>query len=435
MWITPTSLAISTACLLALVTLVGPSAPAAQPTPNPSATASPAHPSEAQQLVFLLQYVGSDYGAAVKDGVVVDQAEYRENEEFAKLILERFVELRPTMPPGKLAALESALRRLQELVSARADARLVKEVAEAAIPLAVEALGLRSFPRERPNPRLASRLYAENCVPCHGGRGGGDGPRAKEFQPRPARFSDATRMNTAAPYLFYNAITLGVPNTAMASFSESLSDQQRWDLAFYLWTFAPSAAADARIPALGLSLRDLATRSSADLAPEVVRQTAAHGQSIDPATALAWLARLRADPPSLSDPQEQLARLRNELEQSVVLVERGDVDSAADLVTNAYLTEFEPLEAELDRRDPRVRQTFERDLIQFRAALRSGDRPGALATVKTLEETVGKAERLLGPSGAEEGSGNHLLLALLLAAVALAGGALVRWIGKETAAR
>ena len=38
---------------------------------------------DAGRLVFLLQYVGSDYAVAVADGRVVDEAEYSENREFA----------------------------------------------------------------------------------------------------------------------------------------------------------------------------------------------------------------------------------------------------------------------------------------------------------------------------------------------------------------
>lgn len=415
---------------VALGILFGSGAAPAQPTPGPSTSVTDA--AEAQQLVFLLQYVGSDYGGAVANGRIVDEAEYRENRDFAALIVERFGRLRSSMPPAKASPLEVAVRKLDELVSARADARVVKGVTEAAILLAVQAFDLRSFPRERPDPVLASRLYAESCTPCHGVSGGGDGPRAKELNPPPARFTDPARMNTAAPYLFYNAITLGVPNTSMASFSDSLSDQERWDLAFYLWTFVLPRGEGAPPPPLTLSLRDLATRSSADLAPEVLRQAAARGQSIDGPRVLSWLAHLRVHTPSLSHPQEQLARLRQDLERSVALVARGDTDSATDLVTNAYLAEFEPLEAELDRRDGGVRQRFEHGLIEFRAAVRRGDRQAALAIVQTLEETAGQAEQLLVPGGARKGPNTRLALVLLLMAAALGGVLLVWRIGKET---
>jgi len=388
---------------------------------------------DAEQLVFLLQYVGSDYAGAVRDGRVVDEAEYRENREFAALIAERFAHLRSAIPPAKVAALETAVAKLRELVDARADPRLVREITEAAIPRLVEALDLRSFPRERPDPRRASALYADNCAPCHGARGGGDGPRAKEFDPPPARFTDPERLNATAPYVFYNAITLGVANTAMASFAEALSDQERWDLAFYIWTFivpdrgalepSPSPAARQVV----LSLRDLATRTSLEVAPEVIRQAAAHGEMIDREEACQRVARLRVHPPPLSDAEERLARLRQDLVRSVSLVEHGDSDAAADVVTTAYLSDFEPLEPELDRRDRQVRQDFERGLIEFRTALRRSDTKAALATARMLESTVDRAATVLAPRASGGGPGTMLAITALIVA---AGAVAVRRIGK-----
>lgn len=386
--------------------------------------------SQAQELVFLLQYVGSDYAGSVQGGRIVDEAEYRENKEFTAAIAERFARLRSGIPEMKAQALEDAVRTLDRLVAARADARVVKEVTESAIPIVVEAFGLRAYPRERPDPERARRLYADNCALCHGPRGNGDGDRARELDPPPARFTDTERMTTAAPYVFYNAIMLGVANTAMASFGDSLSDQERWDLAFFLWTFAlPEAERAQSPPPVVLTLRDLATRSATDLAPEVIRQAAARGRTIDVPEASIWIAALRANPPNMKNPQDELARLRRDLNEAIALVDRGAVDSAADLVTDAYLQEFEPLEPELDRRDGRVRQSFERGLIDFRAALRRADRERALVIAHDLERTVDRAAEVL--AGSPPSAGNRSLALLAVLAVAALGGMLViRWIGK-----
>ncbi|MBI2963803.1 MAG: c-type cytochrome [Deltaproteobacteria bacterium] len=373
-------------------------------------------------MVFLLQYVGGDYGVAVKDGKVIDELEYRENSEFAALIAEGLASLRGALPPAKVAPLEAAVRRLGELIAARADARQVKEVAESAIPLLVDAFALRSFPRQRPEPATARGLFAESCVPCHGQRGEGDGPRAKELTPPPVPFSDRPRMDATAPYVFYNAITFGVANTSMASFADSLSDQQRWDLAFYLWTLSLPPGESAEPPPVTLSLRDLATRSAEALAPEVVRQAAARGVTVDEAQAALWVARLRASPPILSDAQERLARLRQDLATAVALLDAGDPEAATDRLTSSYLSEFEPLEPEIDRHDPRVRQSVERDLIEFRSALRRNDRAAARTTVSRLERTVERAAALLGGRAAAPPSRTRAVgIAAAIAAAVVAG--------------
>jgi high-affinity iron transporter len=388
-------------------------------SPEPGSTAAAS--SEASRIVFLLQYVGADYGSAVVDGKIVDEAEYRENRDFAGEIAQKLPRLQASMPAAAAAAVEEQVRRLLGLIEAHGDPRLVRESAESAIPRLVEAFGLQTFPRERPNPERAQALYGENCAVCHGRAGGGDGPRAKELDPSPARFTDLARMRSAAPYVFYNAITLGVANTAMASFSDSLSDQERWDLAFYLWTFALAQnSTPESLPTLVVSLRDLATRTSVELVPEVTRQAAA-GQPVDEQRAERWVAQLRAHPAALSDAQERLARVRQDLAQSVALVRRGDLDQAVELVTTSYLSEFEPLEPELDERDTRVRQSFEHGLVDFRAALRRGDRAGALATAAELEATIDRASTVLEGRGSFPGMRRvelSLLVAVAVAALA-----------------
>ncbi|MGH9322128.1 MAG: hypothetical protein ACRD3V_19865, partial [Vicinamibacteria bacterium] len=44
----------------------------------------------AEELLFLLQYVGSDYSAAVADGAVLDEFEYQEMLEFSRVLVEEY---------------------------------------------------------------------------------------------------------------------------------------------------------------------------------------------------------------------------------------------------------------------------------------------------------------------------------------------------------
>ncbi len=111
--------------------------------------------------------------------------------------------------------------------------------------------------------------------------------------------------------------------------------------------------------------------------------------------------------------------MRQDLARSVALVERADLEVAADVVTTAYLTEFEPLEPEIDRRDSGIRQRFERGLIDFRGALRRNDRAAALATAKTLTETVDRAAELLAEAGTPRSSWRALPFAGVVAAIAV----------------
>ena len=58
---------------------------------------------------------------------------------------------------------------------------------------------------------------------CHGADGRGDGPAGKGLDPAPTNFHDRERMDRRSVYSLYSTITLGVPGTPMAAFSD-LSD-------------------------------------------------------------------------------------------------------------------------------------------------------------------------------------------------------------------
>lgn len=348
----------------------------------------------AERLVFLLQYVGTDYAAAVKGGAVVDEDEYREMREFSIAIVEDYGKIRRFVPSDKAGSLSAAFDTLRKLIETRAEANEVRAATESAIPVLIEAFALRPMPKRVPMPERAGALYAENCSSCHGVEGRGNGPRAKELDPPPADFTDPARVEPVAPYVFYNAITFGIPNTGMPSFGESLTDEQRWDLAFYLWTFSVPQPAGG--PAVTLSLRDLATRPSTELAADVVRQAARAGVTIGEAEAKAIVGDRRARPQVLSDHEERIARVRQDLLQSLSRLAAGDLQGAADRMTMSYLNDFEPLEPQIDRLDPSARRKFERDLLDFFAALRRDDRDSAATIGRSLAVTVDRIEGILG---------------------------------------
>jgi hypothetical protein len=69
-----------------------------------------------EELVFFVQYIGTDYGAAVRDAKVVDAEEYREVVDLAGKSLDRWGELRPH------GSARSDLTRIRDLVRSRAPA-------------------------------------------------------------------------------------------------------------------------------------------------------------------------------------------------------------------------------------------------------------------------------------------------------------------------
>ena len=87
--------------------------------------------------------------------------------------------------------------------------------------------------------RAGERLYQIYCAVCHGERGYGDGPTARDLNPPPANLYRLMRMPVARDdYLFWTISEGGKAfNSSMPAFKESLSIEERWKIIHYLRQF------------------------------------------------------------------------------------------------------------------------------------------------------------------------------------------------------
>lgn len=81
-------------------------------------------------------------------------------------------------------------------------------------------------------------LYDQNCTPCHGSTGAGDGPVGRTLNPPPADLSVHTAPGVHPDGRLYGWITEGFPDSVMPAFKEQLTDEQRWHLVNYIRTLA-----------------------------------------------------------------------------------------------------------------------------------------------------------------------------------------------------
>ncbi len=86
-----------------------------------------------------------------------------------------------------------------------------------------------ALPSRAPAPAAAAELYAANCASCHGVDGMGQVPDARDF-------TDIDYIRGALPSTFFVAITNGRKN--MPAWEDKFSDDERWDLVFYVRQFA-----------------------------------------------------------------------------------------------------------------------------------------------------------------------------------------------------
>jgi mono/diheme cytochrome c family protein len=74
-------------------------------------------------------------------------------------------------------------------------------------------------------------IFNQDCTPCHGNEGKGDGPTATLLDHKPADLTSAKVQSQSDGALFWK-ITTGKDD--MSSFKKSLTDKQRWEVVDYV---------------------------------------------------------------------------------------------------------------------------------------------------------------------------------------------------------
>ncbi len=193
-------------------------------------------------LVHLLEYLAQDYGAAVSEGRVTNAMEYQEQIELSQLA----IQLGKNLKEFKDSSLQNKLSYLHEIILEKADSFQVKKLALEIEREVLNVSNLETSPSRNPNLQEGKELYQKNCAICHGIKGDGNGPSAATLNPKPANFLDQERMAARSSFQIYNTILLGIPKTAMPTF-EKLSNQEIWDLVFYVLSFSQTSSQNAPI--------------------------------------------------------------------------------------------------------------------------------------------------------------------------------------------
>lgn len=144
-----------------------------------------------------------------------------------------------SLPGAVRAAADSELGALLAMIDRVAPPDSVAQRAGTLIQRIAAATGtaLDPFPSRPPSLARGAVVFQEQCVPCHGPTGRGDGPKARQLQgPPPASLADAKAMSAVSPVDVYRKVTIGVAGTAMPQFEETLSPEDRWAVATYVGT-------------------------------------------------------------------------------------------------------------------------------------------------------------------------------------------------------
>jgi mono/diheme cytochrome c family protein len=99
-----------------------------------------------------------------------------------------------------------------------------------------------TVPAQPPAAPLGEEIYLQNCAPCHGPEGAGDGPVAGDLPDPPTRFADAESIRDRSPAELFHVTKFGRVEKLMPPWRNQLTDQQIWQAVFYAWSLHTSQA-------------------------------------------------------------------------------------------------------------------------------------------------------------------------------------------------
>jgi mono/diheme cytochrome c family protein len=96
-------------------------------------------------------------------------------------------------------------------------------------------------PTDSPSVTGGQTLWSENCQPCHGPTGLGDGPTTAQLPSPPPDFTDPAHARQSIPTEIFNTIKNGRMDKMMPPWKNKLTDAQIWDAVAYVWSLGTPA--------------------------------------------------------------------------------------------------------------------------------------------------------------------------------------------------
>ena len=394
----------------------------------------------ARRVATIVSVAVEEYGKAVGgDGKLISAQEYQET-------------------TGFLADAGRAAERLSGATAAPVRALLdsiTRAVALKRPPAALDSLESRfakllgnEAKLELPSKALdlaeGRAIYQQSCASCHGERGLGDGPAGAGMRPAPAPIGTAAQMKGVSPAMMYRITSIGVAGTPMASFANTLTPEQRWNVVAYVNSLRTTRAQE--LVGEGLYTQRCVSchgvtgagdgayaRSLTKLPPEIgsVAWQVEHSdeeiasvvrdgmpgsamppsRDLTPDEAASLVAYVRTLPQKdlvtadaaggAADTLAARVAARTviaQLEQSLSFARSGRFGDAGDKAFDAYIA-FEPLEGPARAKNPGLVSSMERQFADFKAAVRNNDLRAAERSRDVIETTLPDVVALTAPAG------------------------------------
>ncbi|MBT3510393.1 MAG: c-type cytochrome [Nitrospina sp.] len=299
---------------------------------------------------MMLNIAAKEFEEGVVDGKIVVAPEYEESQVFLQQAIERFERISPEISdPLKAEEIKKRFINMMALVKSKVDSQKIWEEVNAINSelLTTFNIEINKTPITPVSLTNGEKIFENNCSVCHGLKGNGDGPMASQFDPSPAVLSNPKLTgdaNTTA-YDNFEVINVGIANTAMIAWAGLLSENQIWDVTYYLRTFSN---ANLQLPPVNLDLAAIESSEDIGLAEQVVNE------------------------------------VREVLDRSLVTYKTGQVENAAELAFDAYLA-YEKIESNLITKDRDLGVNLESAFSRYRGEIK---RNAPLEQVESLHKEI-----------------------------------------------
>lgn len=91
-------------------------------------------------------------------------------------------------------------------------------------------------PTRPPLALVGQAIYQENCSPCHGVQGMGDGPTTAQLPSPPTAFADPNAVWERSPAQLFHTAKFGRLEKLMPPWQDKLDDNQIWQAVAYAWS-------------------------------------------------------------------------------------------------------------------------------------------------------------------------------------------------------
>ncbi len=338
-------------------------------------------------FISLLDYIGTDYYNAVKDGKVVNASEYAEMNEFINRAIALFNNSDVKINSKEKIEISGELEKLKSLIEDKSNN---EEVFRSAVKIKSAILKLNLIevsPSNWPDIQNGENVFQNNCATCHGENGDGEGIAGKLLNPKPANFLNDTLMNNLSPFQIYNAIRLGISGTAMVPLNQ-LSDKEVWDAAFYVselrYQNKYKISDDSLNKLFGEALSKTSLEEISTLSDKLLLQKMGENNKADTLN----LAALRLHS-AQSDKNLSINIVLTYLDDVLNYYQKNEYDKANEKALSSYLEGIEPFEQQLQSINSELKDDLEAVMLRLRMDIKNRK------PLETIKVDITKAKSLI----------------------------------------